>query len=166
MAPPVWRASKPKGECPRDEPRAIESRHRSICPRAADPKRLHVGQAATVAGYAGPGFHNWPGSADVLVGESESASPHPVPCQKNVRRGVRRRTVAGYAGPGFHTWPSGHIPQDTAPKPLLRLRSTAKKTFGAATGVSDPRLQKTQTRNKHAGGKAATDRGRCWPAAG
>ena len=27
-------------------------------PRAADPKRLRVGQATTVAGYAGPGFHN------------------------------------------------------------------------------------------------------------
>ena len=50
----------------------IGNRHRSICPRAADPKRLHVGQAATVAGYAGPGFHNWPGSADVLVGEYET----------------------------------------------------------------------------------------------
>ena len=38
-----------------------------------------------------------------------------------------------------------------APNPLLRIRSNAKKTFGevfgAATGVSDPRLQKTQTRN-------------------
>jgi hypothetical protein len=64
-------------------------------------------------------------------------------------------TVAGYAGPGFHNWPSGHIPQDTAPKPLLRIRSTVKKTFGAAfgaaTGVSDPRLQKNRIRNDHAG---------------
>ena len=51
-------------------------------------------------------------------------------------------TVAGVAGPGFHTWPAGHILRDTAPKPLLRIRSPAKKTFGeafgAATGVSDP----------------------------
>ena len=74
-------------------------------------------------------------------------------------------TVAGYAGPGFHTWPSGHIPQDTAPKPLLRSRPHAKKSFGeafgAATGVSDPRLQKIrgarattlgpQIRNDYAG---------------
>ena len=54
--------------------------------------------------------------------------------------------LAGYAGPGFHNWPSGHIPQDTASNPLLRIRPHAKKTFGkafgAATGVSDPRLQK------------------------
>ena len=68
--------------------------------------------------------------------------------------------LSGYDGPGFHNWPSGHIPQDTAPKPLLRIRSTAKKTlgeaFGAATGVSDPRLQKIRIRSNGAGGKAAT----------
>jgi hypothetical protein len=59
--------------------------------------------------------------------------------------------LAGYAGPGFHNWPSGHIPQDTAPKPLLRIRSRAKKAFGeafggafgAATGVSDPSYRKS-----------------------
>ena len=63
--------------------------------------------------------------------------------------------LAGYAGPGFHNWLSGHIPQDTAPKPLLRIRPPAKKTFGeafgAATGVSDPRLQKIRIRNDYAG---------------
>ena len=73
---------------------------------------------------------------------------------------MRGATVAGSAGPGFHTWPSGHIPQDTAPNPLLRIRSSAKKTFGeafgAATGVSDPRLQKIRIRNNGAGGDAAT----------
>jgi hypothetical protein len=56
-------------------------------------------------------------------------------------------SLAGYAGPGFHTWPQSHIPQDTAPKPLLRSRSPAKNSFGeafgAATGVSDPRLQRS-----------------------
>ena len=56
--------------------------------------------------------------------------------------------LAGYAGPGFHTWPSGHIPQDTAPKPLLRIRPHAKKTFGkafgAATGGSDPSYRRTE----------------------
>ncbi len=105
--------------------------------------------------------------------------------------------LAGYAGPGFHTWPSGHIPQDTASKPLFRIRPPAKKdvrrgvrrrrcsrvrwprfpqlafgphpsrqwlrnrffasgrlpkktfgeAFGAATGVSDPRLQTIRIRN-------------------
>ena len=63
--------------------------------------------------------------------------------------------LAGYAGPGFHTWSSGHIPQNTAPNPLLRIRPHAKKTFGeafgAATGVSDPRLQKIRIRNNYAG---------------
>jgi hypothetical protein len=75
--------------------------------------------------------------------------------------------LAGYAGPGFHTWPSGHIPQDTAPNPLFRSRSHAKKTFGqafgAATGVSDPRLQKIRIRNNGAGGKAATVAGYAGP---
>jgi hypothetical protein len=62
--------------------------------------------------------------------------------------------LAGYAGPGFHTWPSGHIPQATDPKPLLRIRPHAKKTFGeafgAATGVSDPSYR----RKRHSGARA------------
>jgi hypothetical protein len=84
---------------------------------------------------------------------------------RNHGAGGKAATVAGYAGPGFHTWPSGHIPQDTAPNSLLRIRSHAKKTFGeafgAATVVSDPRLQKNrgarattlgpQIRNDYAG---------------
>ena len=57
-----------------------------------------------LAGYAGPGFQNWPGSADVLVGEYETGDSHP-----------------------------------------------KKKAFGAATGVSDPRLQKIRIRNNGAG---------------
>jgi hypothetical protein len=71
---------------------------------------------------------------------------------RNNGAGGKAATVAGYAGPGFHTWPQGHIPQDTAPNPLLRIRPHAKKTFGetfgAATGVSDPRLQKIRIRNR------------------
>ena len=63
--------------------------------------------------------------------------------------------LAGYAGPGFHTWPSGHIPQDPDLKPFLCIRPHVKKTFGeafgAATGVSDPRLQKIRIRNRCAG---------------
>jgi hypothetical protein len=84
---------------------------------------------------------------------------------RNHGAGGKAATVAGYAGPGFPTWPSGHIPQDPDPKPFLRIRAAAKKTFGealgAATGVSDPRLQKNrgarattlgpQIRNDYAG---------------
>ena len=82
---------------------------------------------------------------------SESASPQPAPFQKNtfgeafgaatgvsdprlqklrIRNngaGGKAAAVAGYVGPGFHNWPSGHIPQDTAPNPLLRSRPHAKK---------------------------------------
>ena len=50
-----------------------------------------------------------------------------------------------------------------ATKPLLRIRSHAKKAFGAATGVSDPRLQKTPIRNNDAGGQAATVAGYVGP---
>ncbi len=141
-------------------------------------------------GYAGPGFHNWPGSADVLVGEYETASSHPVPCQKDVQRNVRRRdrgqrptatedpdTKQRRRRQSRHCsrvrWPRsphlalGHIPQDTDTKPLLRIRPHAKQTFGetfgAATGVSDPRLQKTPIRNNGAGGKAATVAGYAGP---
>ena len=78
-------------------------------------------------------------------------------------------TVAGYVGPGFHTWPPGHIPQNTDPKPLPRIRASATAqrsfgdTFGAATGVSDPRLQQIRIRNHHAGGNAATVAGYVGP---
>ena len=44
--------------------------------------RCAGGKAATVAGDAGPGFHNWPGSADVRVGVYETADSHP---KKDVR---------------------------------------------------------------------------------
>ena len=47
--------------------------------------------AATVAGYAGPGFHTWPSGHIPQDNGSETASPHPAPCQKHVRRDVRRR---------------------------------------------------------------------------
>jgi hypothetical protein len=110
----------------------------------------------------------------------ETAFTHPVHSSKFVRRDVRCRdrgqrptatedphtkrprggqaaTVAGDVDPGFRTWPSGHIPQNTDTKPLLHIRSTAQnsfgETFGAATGVSDPRLQKTRIRNGHAAAK-------------
>ena len=74
---------------------------------------------------------------------------------QNNHAGGQAAAVAGYAGPGFLTWPPGHILQNTHPNPLPRCRSPPQnsfgQTFGAATGVSDPRLQKTH----HAGGQAA-----------
>ena len=57
-----------------------------------------------LAGYAGPGFHTWPGSADVLVGEYETDDSHP---QKN--RPERRSapppgsTTHGYKKPEYET---------------------------------------------------------------
>ena len=138
------------------------------------------GRAATVAGYDGPGFHTWPPShipqdtdtkpllrsrasatAKKTFGEAFGAATgvsDPRLQQIRIRNhhtGGQAATVAGYDGPGFHNWPSSHIPQDTDTKPLLRSRSTAKKTFGeafgAATGVSDPRLQKIRIRDNYAG---------------
>jgi hypothetical protein len=38
-----------------------------------------------LAGYADPGFHTWPGSADVLVGEYETGDSH-----SKKKRSVRR----------------------------------------------------------------------------
>ena len=49
------------------------------------------GKAATVAGYAGPGFHNWPSGHIPQNNGSESASSQPAPCKKDVRPDVRRR---------------------------------------------------------------------------
>jgi hypothetical protein len=49
------------------------------------------GNAATVAGYAGPSFHNWPPGHIPQHNGSESAFTQPVHDSKIVRRGVRRR---------------------------------------------------------------------------
>ena len=118
-----------------------------------------------------------PSLAHARLGRTPAASRQP-PAPRAESNGERPRTrnnhpsgqaatVAGYAGPGFHTWPTGHTPQDTDPNPLLRSRSTAQKsfgeTFGAATGVSDPRLQKTRIRNAYPGGQAATVAGHAGP---
>ena len=107
--------------------------------------------AATVAGYAGPGFHNWPPGhipQDTAPNPLLRSRPH---AKKTFEEAFGAATVAGSAGPGFHNWPPGHIPQNTAPNPLLRSRPHAKKTFGgtfgetfgAATGVSDPGYKKS-----------------------
>jgi len=68
------------------------------------------GRAATVAGYAGPGFHTWPLGHIPQDNGSETACSHPVTCPKDVRRGVRRRD-------------RGQRPtatKDPAPKPTAR----------------------------------------------
>ena len=167
--------------CQKSVRRNVRRRDRGQRPTATknpNPKQPRRRQSRAVAGYAGPGFHNWP-PGHIL----QDTDPNPLlrsrsPAQKtfgaatgvsdprlqktrirNNGTGGNAATVAGDAGPGFHNWPPGHIPQDTDTNPLLRCRSPAKKafgeTFGAATAVSDPRLQKTQIRNNHAGGKAA-----------
>ena len=62
--------------------------------RIRSPAKQTFGEAfgaATVAGSAGPGFHNWPSGHIPQDNGPESAFSHPVPCQKDVRRGVRRR---------------------------------------------------------------------------
>ena len=73
-----------------------------------------------------------------------------MPRIRNNHAGGQAATVAGYAGPGLHTWP-----QATSLKTRIRIRfhaagprlkKTFGETFGAATGVSDPRLQKTRIR--------------------
>ena len=45
----------------------------------------------------------------------------------------------------------------------LHAKMTFGETFGAATGVSDPRLQKIRIQNNHAGGQAATVAGYAGP---
>jgi hypothetical protein len=124
------------------------------------------GQAATVAGDVGPGFHTWPPGH---IPQNTDTNPLPrsrpsAPAQKDVRRDVRRRdrgqrpqlqktpasrirnhhaggqaaTVAGDVGPGFHTWPPGHIPQNTDPNPLPRSRAStpAQKSSGETFGAA------------------------------
>ena len=133
--------------------------------RSPDTKKHHQGgQAAAVAGYAGPGFHTWPQATSLKTRIrirffasgpllKKRSAPRPGSATHGYRNpdtkqrtGGKAATVAGDAGPGFHNWPPGHIPQDTDPNPLLRSRAPAQKTFGATTGVSDPRLQKTESK--------------------
>ena len=67
-----------------DETSAFPGRARHY-PRAADTNHRPGGQAATVAGYGGPGFHNWPAGHILRDNGSEAASSQPVPCSKFVR---------------------------------------------------------------------------------
>jgi hypothetical protein len=76
--------------------------------------------APTVAGYVGPGFHTWPGSADVLVGEYETGDSHP---KKHVRRGVRRRHCsrgrwARFPHLALRPHPSKHGSESASPHPV------------------------------------------------
>jgi hypothetical protein len=142
------------------------------------------GDAATVAGDAGPGFHTWP-PAHILqnpdsnpliripkksFGETFGAAtgvsapsykrttkPHP-----NPPTGGDAATVATDAGPGFHTWPPAHILQNPDSNPLIRIpKKSFGETFGAATGVSAPSYRKTKNPhpNPPTDGDAATDAG-------
>jgi hypothetical protein len=53
--------------------------------------RQQGGQAATVAGEAGPGFHTWLTGHILQDNGYETADSQPVPCKEDVRRDVRRR---------------------------------------------------------------------------
>ena len=195
---PSRHGSETASSHPAPMPKRRSERRSARRPGSANPRlqkirirnRCAGGQAATVAGYVGPGFHIWPSGhipqdmapkpmirirphAKKTFGEAFGAATGVSdPRLQKIRipnngAGGKAAAVAGDDGPGFHTWPSGHIPQDTAPKPLLRSRSHAKntfgETFGAATGVSDPRLQKIRIRNHGAGGEAATVAGYAGP---
>ena len=113
---------------PQRQPRVLKERRIGCVPRTSAPNRLLRGRS-----LAKKTFGAATGVSDPRLQKNRI---------RNNGAGGYAATVAGYDGPGFHNWPSGHIPQDTAPNPLLRGRSPAQKTFGAATGVSDPRLQK------------------------
>ena len=67
---------------------------------------------ATVAGSAGPGFHNWPSGHIPQDTASKPLLRIRSPAKKTFGEAFGAATVAGSAGPGFHNWPSGHIDQD------------------------------------------------------
>ena len=76
------------------------------------------GKAATVAGYDGPGFQNWPPSHIPQDNGSETASSHPAPCQKTF--GEAFGTATGVSDPSYRKTvahaplPSGHRYETTA----------------------------------------------------
>ena len=87
-------ASSHPAPCEKDVRRGVRRRDRGQRPTATkdpNPKPRRRRDAATVAGYAGPGFYNWPSGHIPQDNGSETASSHPAPWQKDVRRGVRRR---------------------------------------------------------------------------
>ena len=71
-----------------------------------------------LAGYAGTGFHTWPPSHIPQDNGSASASSQPAPCQKDVRRGVRRRHCSRVRWPRFPQLAFGPHPS----RPRLRIR--------------------------------------------
>ena len=57
-----------------------------------------------LAGYAGPGFHTWPGSANVLVGKYESGDSHPKKSRSEKRSTPRPGSAThGYKRPRSDT---------------------------------------------------------------
>ena len=91
------------------------------------------------------------------------ARPYPQAADTKTQRRRRTRHCSWGRWPRFSPLAPSHIPQNTDPKPPPRIRSTATMTFGAATGVSDPRLQNIRIRNNGAGGEAATVAGVAGP---
>ena len=85
-------------------------------PQAADTKRLRGGQAATVAGYAGPGFHNWPSGHIPQDTDTNPLRRIRLPTKKTFR-GPRLCGVPSERGflfpggsPGFAPWAGMRCP--------------------------------------------------------
>ena len=68
-----------------------------------------------LAGYVGPGFHTWPGSADVLVGEYETGDSHPKKTFGEAFGAATGVSDPSYRRTGAHApLPSGHRYETTA----------------------------------------------------
>ena len=108
-------------------------------PRAADTKRLRGGQAATVAGYAGPGFHNWPSGHIPQDTDTNPLRRIRLPTKKTFR-GPRLCGVPSERGflfpgrfPGFAPWAGMQCPY----RAWNRKRGGGISSNGAAPTRSD-----------------------------
>jgi hypothetical protein len=69
-----------------------------------------------------------------LRGQRPQRQKTPASRIQNPQPDGKAATVAGGADPGFHTWPTGHTPQIADTSALIRIRSSARKTFGETFG--------------------------------
>ncbi len=124
-----------RGQRPQLQKKKDTLAHPRHFPHDPDTKRLRDGQAATVAGHVGPGFHNWPSGH---IPQATDTRPLPrirSPTQKTFGETfgeARAATVASSfaskdrAAPGSATpateepWRTRHYPQATDTKRLRR----------------------------------------------